>query len=58
MLCFSVKLGSKMDVGLGAEVDIEGERFVGLGVHTRSLELSFNQVSFTCDPFYNGTCII
>ena len=31
MLCLSVELGSKMDVVLGADVDVEGERFVGWG---------------------------
>ena len=31
MLCLSVELASKMPVGLGVEVDVEGERFVGWG---------------------------
>ena len=29
-----------------------------LGIHTRSPELSFDQVSFSCDPLYNCTGII
>ena len=56
-MLLSVEVGWKLDVGLGG-LDVECEEISVLGIHTRSSELSFDQVSFAGDPFYNCTSII